>query len=77
MNWKKVVVVTLKSIWFGLMSFSLYKVSSIPELRSPKLITEQIEHYSPYGELVFLLIIIAIIAGVGVDFCHKSFSKKR
>ncbi len=76
-NWKKVIVVTLISIWFGLMSFSSFKVSSIPELRNPKLITEQIAHYSPYGELIFLLMLIALIAVINVDLHQKSIPKNK
>ncbi|EPN0316304.1 hypothetical protein ACTTZI_004206 [Vibrio vulnificus] len=56
------LVGTLITIWFSLMSLTIYKFSTIPQLKSPKSITEQIEHYSPYSELAVALMLVALIA---------------
>lgn len=48
------------------MSLSVYQILQTPKLEKPRLITEQIEHYSPYNHLFFVLILVALFAIIGV-----------
>ena len=57
-------------VWLFTIGLCMFKFATMPELKAPRLISDQLEYYYPYTELFFVSSLIAIIAIV--VFLHQS-----